>query len=86
MNGRALDGQIIIAFSVFDATEIRSLIVEPDESLQDKHGCDLVAQKIHNDIVCPNTKVIVVVSDGFNSCVEQMISTLSDLCPHVTIV
>lgn len=85
-DGVASDGKILVSFSVYSKTNIRSMIVDEAAVWEADNACRFAADKIVSDIVAPNTKAVIILSDGFNSCIENVLRHLSDFAPHISVV
>lgn len=78
VDGKILDEQIIISFSLFDTTKIKS-------KLYFNEGEAKCAAQIIDDLVVENTKAIIIFSDGLHSNGEEILRQITLLHPDLII-
>jgi len=72
LDGKMLDETITISISVFEKTVVKSKFYK-DEELDD----DSFIDKVFNNLVVQNTKVLIIFSDGLKSNGEEIIKKIS---------
>ena len=76
--GTMLEEEIIISFSIFEDTKVKSNIYEIQNNNIDLKG-------ILDTLVDDDTKVLIVFSDGIQSNGDEIIKKISELKPEITI-
>ncbi len=77
-NGKMYDEQIVISFSIFNCTSLKSNIYE----LKDNKDC---VKYILDDLVTDDTKAMIIFSDGLLSNGEEIINEITQINPDLII-
>ena len=77
VHGEMLDRQIVISISIFETTQIRSAFYNLDESFSLK--------RIQQELICDDTKALIIFSDGLKSNAENLLKELYVLKPDMVI-
>jgi len=77
VDGRMYDGTILITFTIFESTTIKSKLYDFNNSF-DTHD-------IIKSLVQDNTKALIIFSDGLTSNAEELLKTITLLKPNIII-
>ncbi|WP_457745123.1 FIST signal transduction protein [Sulfurimonas sp.] len=70
-DGKMYDGEIVISFTVFETSTIKSKLYQLDDSFS--------LRDVYDELISDNTKVMIVFSDGLKSEAEPLLKGLYDL-------
>ena len=76
-NGKMYDKSVVLSFSVFKSSKVRSKIYTIDENF--------CVGDIEKELLHSNTKAMIIFSDGFKSDAEQLIKDIYHLRPEMII-
>ncbi len=77
VNGEMLEQQIVVSVSTFESTQVRSAFYPIDESFS--------LERIQKDLICDDTKALIIFSDGLKSNAENLLKELYELKPDMII-
>ncbi|MDB6096036.1 MAG: diguanylate cyclase/phosphodiesterase [Francisellaceae bacterium] len=79
IQGKVLEHQTIISFSVFENTSLKSQLY----SYNDSHYS--IGKKLAHSLISPDTKAIIVFADGLNTNADELLRGISEVNPTIKV-